>query len=58
MQRAATDGAQTKLTGLLAKWQQLQADLPELNKRLQAAKLTPIRTDLAPPRDANIADEE
>jgi len=57
-QRAATDGAQTKLTGLLTKWQQLQADLPELNKRLQAAKLTPIRTDLAPPRDANLADEE
>jgi len=39
-------------------WQRLQADLPDLNKRLKAAKLTPIRPDLAPPRDENLADEE
>jgi hypothetical protein len=57
-QRAATDSLQDKLTGELTTWQQLQADLPELNKRLQAAKLAPIRTDLAPPHDANLADEE
>jgi hypothetical protein len=57
-QRAATDSLQDKLTGVLTTWQQLQADLPELNKRLQAAKLAPIRTDLAPPRDADLADEE
>ena len=57
-QRAATDIVQDKLTGVLTTWQQLQADLPELNKRLQAARLTPIRTDLAPPRDANLADED
>jgi hypothetical protein len=49
---------QGKLTGVLEKWQTLQADLPELNKRLRAVKLGPIRTDLAPPRDMNVADEE
>ena len=27
-------------------------------RKLAAAKLAPVRTDLAPPRDANIADEE
>ncbi len=57
-QLAAADTLQGKLTGVLAKWQALQADLPELNKQLRAAKLGAIRTDLAPPRDMNIADEE
>jgi hypothetical protein len=57
-QRAATDSLREKLNGVLTAWRQLQSDLPELNKRLQAARLSPIRTDLAPPRDANLADEE
>jgi len=57
-QVAAAGTAQSSLTPLLGAWQKLQADLPDLNKRLKAAKLTPIRTDLAPPRDANVADEE
>jgi hypothetical protein len=57
-QVAAAGTAQSNLTPLLGAWQKLQADLPDLNKRLKAAKLTPIRTDLAPPRDANVADEE
>ena len=42
----------------MGSWQKLQADLPELNSRLKAAKLTPLRPDLAPPRDVNVADEE
>jgi len=57
-QLAATATAQGTLAGLMGTWQRLQADLPDLNKRLKAAKLTPIRPDLAPPRDENLADEE
>ena len=57
-QLAATDTVQGEVTGLLDSWQKLQADLPELNKRLRDAKLAPVRTDLAPPRDVNLADEE
>jgi len=57
-QLAATDSVEGKLAGLLEKWQKLQGDLPDLNKRLKAAKLAPVRTDVAPPRDANVADEE
>ena len=49
-QLAATATAQGTLAGLMGTWQRLQADLPDLNKRLKAAKLTPIRPDLAPPR--------
>jgi photosystem II stability/assembly factor-like uncharacterized protein len=57
-QLAATDTLQGKVTGLLDSWQKLQADLPDLNKRLREAKLAPVRTDLAPPRDINLADQE
>jgi len=57
-QLAATNTAQGHLTAVLGTWQKLQAELPDLNKQLKAAKLTPVRTDLAPPRDANLADEE
>jgi hypothetical protein len=57
-QLAATATAKGTLAGLAGAWQKLQADLPNLNKLLTAAKLTPIRADLAPPRDANVADEE
>jgi hypothetical protein len=39
-------------------WRKLQADLPALNQRLRAAKLAAVRTDLAPPRDPNLADQE
>lgn len=55
-QRSVTDSVQRTLTNLLADWRQLQADLPELNKRLHAAGLATVRPDLAPPRDANEAD--
>jgi hypothetical protein len=57
-QVSATDTAAQALSGLLDNWRKLQADLPDLNKRLQAAKLAPLRTDLPPPRDQNLADEE
>jgi photosystem II stability/assembly factor-like uncharacterized protein len=57
-QLSATDGAERALTPLLGDWQKLQADLPELNQRLRAAKLAAIRADLPPPRDVNLADEE
>ena len=57
-QVAATSTVEGRLAGLMGTWQKLQADLPELNKRLTGARLAPIRTDLAPPRDANLADEE
>lgn len=43
---------------LLKSWQALQAQLPALDRRLRAARLTLIRADLPPPHDVNIADEE
>jgi hypothetical protein len=57
-QLAATEDLQGRLSRLTDRWQKLQADLPDLNRQLKAAKLAPIRTDLAPPRNANFADEE
>ena len=57
-QVAATTTVEGRLAGLMETWQKLQADLPDLNKHLTAAKLAPIKPDLAPPRDANLADEE
>jgi len=57
-QLAATATLQSNLTAVLETWQKLQADLPELNRQLKAAKLPPLRADLAPPRDASVADEE
>jgi hypothetical protein len=57
-QLTATDSLQGKVTPLLESWRKLQADLPDLNGRLRATKLAPIRTDLPPPRDPNLADQE
>jgi len=57
-QLAAADDVHGRLAPLLGDWQKLQADLPGLNRQLTAAKLTPLRTDLAPPRDVDFADEE
>jgi hypothetical protein len=54
----ATATLQQALTVLLRTWQQLQADLPALNARLRAARLAPIRADLPPPRDLNVADAD
>jgi photosystem II stability/assembly factor-like uncharacterized protein len=57
-QRSATDTADSALSGMLSSWQQLRGDLPDLNQRLRAARLAPVRADLAPPRDVNVADED
>ena len=57
-QLAATGTVQGTLAGLMATWQKLQADLPDLNRQLKAAKLAPIRTDLPPPRDDNLTEED
>jgi photosystem II stability/assembly factor-like uncharacterized protein len=57
-QRSAADAAQQALAGPLADWRRLEADVPALNRQLEAAKLTEVRPELAPPRDANLADEE
>jgi photosystem II stability/assembly factor-like uncharacterized protein len=54
----ATRQQQAALATLLDSWHALQTDLVELNRQLRAAKLAPIRADLAPPRDVNVADEE
>ena len=57
-QLAATAAARETLAGLLTGWRALQAELPDLNRQLQAAGLAPVRSDLAPPRDLNAADED
>jgi photosystem II stability/assembly factor-like uncharacterized protein len=57
-QRSAADAAGRALGGLLESWQQLQAGLPDLNQHLRAAKLAPVKADIPPPRDLNVADEE
>ena len=57
-QVSASEAAEEASSGLLRTWQQLQADLPALNQRLRADRLAEVRTDLAPPRDLNVADED
>ena len=57
-QLAATATARDSLAGLVDGWRKLQADLPDLNRQLKAAGLAPLRADLAPPRDLNLADAE
>ena len=55
---SASDAARNKLAAVLQTWNQLQAQLPDLNETLRRARLAPVRADLAPPRDLNVADEE
>jgi photosystem II stability/assembly factor-like uncharacterized protein len=57
-QLSACDAMQKKATPLLATWNQLQKELPALNKRLSSARLAPVRPELPAPRDLNVADEE
>jgi hypothetical protein len=57
-QRSASVAADEALAHLLVTWRALQTDLPALNQRLRAAKVGPIRTDLQPPRDLSVADED
>ncbi len=57
-QKSATQAAQGAFAGVTSDWHKLQDELPDLNKQLRAAGLAPIRADLAPPRDLNVADED
>ena len=57
-QKSAADTAQRAFTAVADEWRKLQDDLPELNRGLRAARLAAIRTDLPPPRDLNVADED
>jgi hypothetical protein len=57
-QKSATQSAQSALLPVLADWRKLESDLPDLNKRLRAAGLAPIRADIPPPRDLNVADQD
>jgi photosystem II stability/assembly factor-like uncharacterized protein len=54
----AAAAVEAKLTPALATWTQLQNQLPALNKQLRGARLPPVRPELPPPRDLNVADEE
>jgi hypothetical protein len=55
---SAAKAVRGRVTAVLQQWQQLQSELPDLNKTLRAARLPAVRTDTAPPRDLNVADEE
>jgi hypothetical protein len=55
---SASEAVQKKAAPLLQTWNQLQSELPALNRKLRSAGLTPVRPELAPPRDLNVADEE
>jgi hypothetical protein len=57
-QVSASEAVRKKALPLLETWNQLQSELPALNKRLRSARLAPVRPELAPPRDLNVADEE
>jgi photosystem II stability/assembly factor-like uncharacterized protein len=57
-QKSATQSAQSAFLPVLADWRKLESDLPDLNKRLRAAGLAPIRADIPPPRDLNVADQD
>ncbi len=55
---AAAETAQGQLAALLARWNDLQRELPALNGKLRAARLAPVRPEMPPPRDLNAADED
>jgi photosystem II stability/assembly factor-like uncharacterized protein len=57
-QISASEAAQKKAMPLLETWNQLQSELPGVNKKLRSAGLAPVRPELAAPRDLNVADEE
>ncbi|GAC1697461.1 MAG: hypothetical protein PVS2B3_08930 [Steroidobacteraceae bacterium] len=57
-QTSATRSAQQSFAAVGGEWRKLQGALPDLNRRLRAAGLAAIRTDLPPPRDLNVADED
>jgi hypothetical protein len=55
---AAARATGQDVESLEQQWQQLQSGFPALNKTLKKAGLAVVRTDLAPPRDLNVADED
>jgi hypothetical protein len=57
-QAGAAEAVHRELVPRLNTWNQLQNELPGLNKRLRGAKLAPISPGLPAPRDLNVADEE
>ena len=57
-QVAAARAAGQDVEKLERQWSQLQAGLPALNQTLRRARLAPVRTGMAPPRDLNVADED
>ena len=57
-QQSAVESLRHSYGVLFSQWQQLQAQLPDLNQRLRAARLAPLRTDLPAPRDPNVAEEQ
>jgi hypothetical protein len=57
-QISVSEAVQRKAMPLLETWNQLQSELPALNKKLRSAGLTPVRPELPAPRDLNVADEE
>jgi hypothetical protein len=57
-QISASDAVQKKALPLLGTWNQLQSELPALNRKLRSAGLAPLRPELPAPRDLNVADEE
>jgi len=57
-QVAAARAAGQDVEKLEQQWQQLQTGLPVLNQTLRRAGLPAVRTDMAPPRDLNVADED
>jgi photosystem II stability/assembly factor-like uncharacterized protein len=57
-QISASEAVQKKALPLLETWNQLQSELPALNKKLRSAGFTPVRPEFPAPRDLNVADEE
>ena len=57
-QTQAAAAVRAKLTPVLARWTQLQKELPALNRQLRSLKLPAVRPEQPPPRDLNVADEE
>ncbi len=57
-QISLSEAVQKRAMPLLETWNQLQSELPAVNKKLRSARLTPVRPELPAPRDLNVADEE
>lgn len=57
-QQQAAQTSAARAGELMQRWHQLQQELPRLNQALHAAHQPPVRADLAPAGDPNVADEE